>query len=199
MSDVELLVAPCSYQAAKFAVEHWHYTRCMPAGKTVKFGVWENEQFIGVVIFSRGANCNIGSPYKLKQTEVCELTRVALQKHCTPVSKIVAASLRLLRTQNDGIRLIVSYADEQAQQHVGVIYQAMNWVYVGCSKASLGLRLGGKVVHKKTGHSRFGTIRGLPKSDMLWKHKYLYPLDRAMRRQIEPLAQPYPKREHAGD
>jgi len=31
------------------------------------------------------------------------------------------------------------------------------------------------------------------------KHKYLYPLDRAMRRQILPLAQPYPKKEHAGE
>lgn len=26
------------------------------------------------------------------------------------------------------------------------------------------------------------------------KHRYLYPLDRAMRRQIQKLAQPYPKR-----
>ena len=30
--------------------------------------------------------------------------------------------------------------------------------------------------------------------DLLPKHKYLYPLDRAMRRQITPLAKPYPKR-----
>lgn len=27
------------------------------------------------------------------------------------------------------------------------------------------------------------------------KHKYLYPLDKAMRKQIAPLAQPYPKKD----
>ncbi len=30
------------------------------------------------------------------------------------------------------------------------------------------------------------------------KYKYLYPLDRAVRRQIAPLAKPYPKREPCG-
>ena len=34
--------------------------------------------------------------------------------------------------------------------------------------------------------------------DAVTKYKYLYPLDRAMRRQIEPLRKPYPKREPCG-
>lgn len=194
----ELLVAPCSYEAAKYAVEKWHYSRVMPAGKTVKWGVWESGQFIGAVVFSWGANNNIGKPYGLKQIEVCELVRVALKEHAAPVSRIVAGAIERQRKQSPGLRLMVSYADPE-YGHTGGIYQAMNWLYVGHSKPQREtLRLDGTIMHKRTAHSLYGTIKGLEASKVLWKHKYLYPLDRAMRRQIAPLAQPYPKKETCG-
>jgi hypothetical protein len=45
MSDkVDLKVDFCSYEAAKYAVEHWHYSKTMPAGKTVKIGAWEDDK-----------------------------------------------------------------------------------------------------------------------------------------------------------
>lgn len=68
----------CSYQAAKYAVEHWHYSKRMPAGKALHCGVWEDGSFIGVVIFSRGANNHIARPFNLTQTEVVELTRICI-------------------------------------------------------------------------------------------------------------------------
>jgi hypothetical protein len=34
---------------------------------------------------------------------------------------------------------------------------------------------------------------------LLGKHRYLYPLDDAMRKQIAPLSKPYPKRQHADE
>ena len=107
----ELLVAPCSYQAAKYAVEKWHYSGVMPAGKTVKWGVWEDKEFIGAVIFSFGANNHIGSPYGLTQIEVCELVRIALREHETPVSRIAGKAIDCQRKQSPGLRLLVSYAD----------------------------------------------------------------------------------------
>lgn len=198
MSKVELRVDFCSHEAAKYAVEKWHYSKCLPSGKIAKVGVWENDKFIGVVLFSWGANRNIGSPYELQQTEVCELTRVALSIHVSPVSQVVIASIKLLKIQSPGVRLIVSYADP-AQGHVGAVYQAMNWIYEGTSKPQSAVMVGGKIVHKKTVQSKRGTIKGLKMSEVAFKHKYLYPLDRAMRRQIEPLAKPYPKRADVGE
>ena len=197
---MNLLVDWCDYQTAKYAVMRWHYSRAMPAGKLVKLGVWEDERFIGCVLFGRGANNNIGKPYNLDQTKVSELVRIALRAHKTTVSRIGKVALSLLRCNSPGLRLIVSYADPM-QEHVGGIYQAMNWIYVGSSQSQCELLIDGQFMHKRTGNSRYGSIKGVPKSEMLWKHKYLYPFDRAMRRQIESLAQPYPKRElqHAGD
>ena len=191
--SVDLRVDFCSHKAAKYAVEHWHYSKSLPSGKVVKFGVWENDKFIGAVLFSWGANRNIGKPYNVTQMEVCELTRVALDMHSSTVSQIVSISMRNLKKQSPGVRLIVSYADPE-QSHVGIVYQAMNWFYDGKSKPQAAVIVGGKVMHKKTAQGRYGTIKGLVSSGVTFKHKYLYPLDKAMRRQIEPLAKPYPKR-----
>jgi len=92
-----LRVEWCSFAGARYAVTRWHYSRVMPAGKSVKIGAWEDGRFIGAVIFGHGANNNIGSPYGLEQTEVCELVRVALDTHKTPTSRIVAIAMRMLR------------------------------------------------------------------------------------------------------
>ncbi len=202
MSKVDLRVDWCSHEAAKYAVEHWHYSKVMPTAKPVKMGAWENGNFIGAVVFSVGANKNIGSPYGLKQTEVAELVRVSLTNHISAVSQIVSLAIKALRQQSPGLRLLVSYADP-AQDHHGGIYQAMNWVYEGRTKPISVLNINGKLTHKKTASSRYGT-NSAEKLGATWvttvgKHKYLYPLDRAMRRQIEPLAKPYPKRANVGE
>jgi hypothetical protein len=109
-----------THQAAKYAVENWHYSESMPAGKLVKVGAWENGKFIGVVLFGRGANNNIGKPYGLSQTAACELVRIALTKHITPVSKIAAIAMRFLKANSPGLRLIISYADPLQGHHWGI-------------------------------------------------------------------------------
>src|SRR6185312_4060305 len=84
----------CSHAAAKYAVEHWHYSRSLPTPPLVKIGAWEDGAYIGAVIYGRGGNNHLGAPYGLGVTELCELTRIALTAHRTPVSRIAALSLR---------------------------------------------------------------------------------------------------------
>jgi hypothetical protein len=182
-----------THEAAKFACLNWHYSECMPAGKIVKIGVWEDGKFIGVVLFSRGANNNLGSPYQLDQTQVCELTRIAMTRHKTAVSRVMSIAMKFLHKNSPGLRLIVSYADP-LQGHHGGVYQAGGWVYTGASQAQCEVMHNGKVMHKRTANALFGTIKGMQKSPVMWKHKYLMPLDDAMRAKIAPLAKPYPKR-----
>jgi hypothetical protein len=182
-----------THEAAKFAVENWHYSECMPAGKLIKIGAWENGRYIGCVLFGRGANNNLGSPYSLAQIEICELVRIALTKHNTPVTRIVSFALRFLKKQSPGIRLIVSYADPM-QGHHGGVYQGGNWIYVGKSQAQAEVIVNGRIMHKRTANALFGTIKGLQKSPILWKHKYLFPLDEEMRNRLTSLRKPYPKR-----
>ena len=71
-----------------------------------------------------------------------------------PTSQCVAVSLKLLRRQSPGLRLVVSYADA-GQGHVGTIYQATGWLYLGTSDQSY-LRIAGQVVHPRTVYDRYG-------------------------------------------
>lgn len=185
----------CSHEAAKYAVEHWHYSERMPAGKASYVGVWEDGRFIGAVIFSRGANSKLGSPYGLTQTQCCELTRVALGTHQASVSRIVAIALKKLKALSPGLRLVVSFADPE-QGHHGGIYQAMNWVYAGMSHAADEYIVNGKRMHGRSMRSKFGTHIGkswVEKVNGSSKHRYLMPLDGEMRARILPLAKPYPR------
>jgi len=214
MNKADLRLDWCSHEAAKYAVEHWHYSRTMPIGKLVKIGVWENGVFIGAVIFSTGASPQLHKTFSVTRFQVCELVRVALTSHRSAVSRIVSIALMFLRRSCPGLRLVVSFADPEHRHHGG-IYQAGNWVYCGRSSDGLYYRLAdGTVTHNRnlqgpkgfmgkptvaaqaafTKRLRDGIeagsivpIRTAP------KFKYVMPLDAAMRAQIAPLAKPYPK------
>lgn len=199
----------CNHAAAKYAVDHWHYSRSLPTPPLVKIGVWEEGQFIGCVLFSRGAAQHIGKPFGLSQTEICELTRIALDSHRTPVSRIIRVALAFLRDQSSGLRLVVSYADPK-QGHHGGIYQATNWVYLGRSPDTVeflapdGKQWHGRMVSATGRKQVYGQSRAVWRRDQCkpvtvpGKHKYVMPLDDAMRQQIALLAKPYPKRPRAG-
>ena len=96
----------CSYDAAKYACQKWHYSRCIPAGKLAKIGVWENDIFIGAIIYGRGATSALVKQYGLKMNEGCELVRIALNNHKTEVSRLIAISIKLLKRQFPGLHLI---------------------------------------------------------------------------------------------
>jgi hypothetical protein len=189
----QLKIDWATHEAAKYACSNWHYSKCMPVGKLVKIGAWESNKFIGVVLFGRGANNNMLKPFGIEQDQGCELVRIALTTHETPVSRIVAQAMRFLKRQSQGLRMIVSYADPEAGHHGG-IYQAGNWLYTGPSGEAVKVFYKGKWSHKKTVDDAGVSQANLPKKKVQGKHRYLMPLDDAMRAQIAPLAKPYPKR-----
>lgn len=200
-SRPELRLDWCTYEAAKYAVENWHYSQTMPIGKLVKIGVWEGDEFVGCVVFGRGASPQIGTPYKLRQTEICELVRVAIKSHSWPVSRILSIALKMLLRSMPGIRMVVSFADPQHGHHGGV-YQANGWVYAGASTPKPLLVLSnGDTRHNRLymGKNKQPIPRGAKWSQSTAKHRYLMPLDDEIRKRIEPLRKPYPKRVRSED
>lgn len=199
----------CSHQAAEFACKHWHYSKTIPCGKLVKFGVWEDEKFIGAIIYGRGATPQIGSPYGLLQTQICELVKIALTNHKTPVSKMIGISLKLLRKQNSGLKMVVSFADG-SQNHHGGIYQASNWIYCGGAETHKYIVLG-KEHHPKTLHAKYGiggqsipwlrshVDKNAQRIKSGFKHRYLYPFCELTKNKILKLSKPYPKRGRSVD
>ncbi len=200
----ELHLDWCSQKAARHAVMRWHYSRKMPASKLVRVGVWEENRFRGAILYGVGANRHLARPFRLEKTQACELVRVALapgREH--PTSKCVALSLRLLRHQSPGLRLVVSYAD-LGREHLGTIYQAGNWLYLGPSNQCY-LRVLGEIVHPRSLYDRYGaggqSLGWLqshvdPRAErvpMAPKLKYVYPFHKKLRRELAKNSHPYPK------
>lgn len=210
MSKSDLKIDWATHEAAKYACENWHYSGTHPATITKPFrvGAWEGGTFIGVVVFTCGVGQSLNAPYGIGRQEICELQRVALKKHANPVSRIVAIALRFLKQSNPSMRLVVSFADTY-QGHHGGIYQAGNWIYAGMTDLSVayfdkdGRQVHPRNVGKVTGNDKYG-VKKYAKSSLREekrpaKHKYLMPLDDAMRKQIEALRKPYPKRVTSAD
>lgn len=195
---MSFIVRKCSDKAARYACEHFHYSRSLPMSKRACYGVWEGK-FIGSIIFAHGANHRLGSPFGLSNLECCELVRVALSKHQAPVSQILSVAVRLLKRDSPGVRLIVSYADQQ-QGHIGTIYQAAGWNYLGETSAGFAWVVHGRIFHKRafTGKNYGGPVKRIPtgavKIRTKPKHRYARALDRETQRVIDGMSSAYPKR-----
>jgi hypothetical protein len=197
-------VAPISMRSARYAVEQWHYSHALPASPGQAVGVWEDERYRGAVIVGRGANRHAAAWFEVHRFQCAELVRVAFECHDRPVSQLVPPALRLIVSHAPALRVLVSFADP-TQGHVGGIYQAMNWTYLGVATPGRGWRQRstGKVLHNRVVSESgwvqvYGRrVRGVRQDecDMIelpGKHRYAWPLDRPMRRQLAAMAQPYP-------
>jgi len=196
---VSLKLDWATYESAKYACENWHYSCCMPAGKTVKIGVWEFNKFIGCIIYSYGANNNAAKGFGLSQSEVCELTRVALNKHKATVSKMLSISLSILKKENKGLKLVFSYSDKTNRGHHGGIYQANGWLYLGersTSNKGAYYYIRGKKIHGRSARAKYGSSENFPKpwhdAPSETKHLYVKILDNSYNLKIVSVS--YPKR-----
>lgn len=205
-------LAVANRKAIEYACLHFHYAKRVPQN-TFGINVYNDKnEWCGVVLYGLGATLNIGRPYGLFMGECVELVRVALNGKQEHTSQVVSASLKFLKKHCPCVRLVVSYADCD-QNHLGTIYQATNWVYVGTTMKDT--KDGSWLIHGKRVHSRTishwvqnrGGLKGLSREQFIHryydkdavecttkgKRKYLMPLDKRLRKKIQCLAKPYPK------
>lgn len=199
-------------KAIRYACLNFHYAKAVPVN-VIGYNVYNDaDEWCGCILYGSGANNDIGTPYNLPQGGALELVRVALngKQECT--TQAVAASLKLLKQDRPLCRLVVSYADCD-QNHLGTIYQATNWLYVGTmlqNKTDSSWIINGKRYHGRIISDwvkEHGGLKGLTREQFLRKYydknakayvtkgkrKYLMPLDKKMRKQLLPLSKPYPK------
>jgi len=201
-------ITRASFEAARYACLHFHYAKAVPVCQFV-YNIWTDAgEWCGVIIYGSGATIHIADPYDKWQGQVVELERVALngkQGH-GQTSTAVAMTLKALKKEAPWIDLVVSYADLD-QNHAGTLYQATNWIYEGLKNKD---SRGAFIIHGKKTHPKTVGSRGW-KQSLLWlrehvdpnaeefitkgKHKYLYPMNKTMRKRVEILAEPYPKKE----
>lgn len=201
-----------SNKAIKYACMNFHYAKAVPVN-TFGYSVFnDNNEWCGVILYGTGANNNLATEYNLKQGNVLELVRMALNGKHESTSKALAISLKLIKNKIPLCKLIISYADKD-QNHKGIIYQATNWYYVGTSMQNTtdsswiikGKRYHGRVISDWV--KQKGGLNGLTRKEFLKKYydkdaieyvtrgkiKYIYPLDKTLIPLCKSLSKPYPK------
>ena len=196
-----LLTIPAT--VARGVIVKHHYSHAWPTGNFLSMGVFLDSTLIGVVTFGHPANKNNAASVGLKGRELAELTRLWIADHAPKFveSRAIATCLRILR--RDSIcRAVISYADPM-HGHVGTVYQASNWLYLGQMQSSSMLKFSSGLMHKRAAFDRFGTDRPsrLRTVDPLvcyvevpGKHKYIYAVDPQLLPALRQLAKPYPKK-----
>lgn len=196
-------IEKASGPAIRYACRYYHYSKKVPQIR-LGYSVFNDvDEWCGVVLFSNGANPRIASEFGLVQGQAVELVRMALNGKQSFTSQVLAMALKQLRKDAPAVKVIVSYADRN-QDHIGTIYQATNWLYLGeCSK-EMGIMLNGKIVHrrsvgKKYGKSGINFLRENIDPDAevingLTKIKYVYPIDKRIAKVLKSKSKPYPKK-----
>tara|TARA_R110002126_G_scaffold116368_2_gene255755 strand:+ start:431 stop:1000 length:570 start_codon:yes stop_codon:yes gene_type:complete len=141
-----------------------HYLHRVPS-ISFTYGLFLDGELTGVITYGSPASPHLcrgicGETFK---RNVIELNRLVLDNNQkNEASFLIANSLKLLPKP----KIVVSYADT-AQNHKGVVYQATNWLYTGCSKPRTDIRAeGGK-------HPRHHAGNKLDRVFRSGKHRYV--------------------------
>ena len=159
----KIVVKRITCKEARPYIATFHYSKTMPdSSKFIYAGFYEN-RIIGIIVFGMGTSkAQFTSVYpKIKQGEYCELTRLWVLNNMpkNTESKIISKALKLLPNE---IKLVVSFADD-SKKHVGTIYQATNWFYLGKNK-------GGKMLLCEDGITKHVRLIGMYRE----RHPELY-------------------------
>lgn len=193
-----------TYKAMKYACMNFHYAKAVPQAP-IGYNIYEDGIWCGCVLFARGASPSIGNEFGLNQGEFVELVRVALNGKQSYTSQAITKALKQMKKESPTVKMVFSFAD-QNQSHLGTIYQATNWIYVGEGGDMRLIYVNGKLTHNKTLNYECKRT-GLIISEDSWKllhpdieilpakpkYKYLFFFDKKLKKKYQHLALPYPK------
>ena len=201
----DIRVKPIPFSVAREIVKREHYLHSMPGGTCLAFGSFIGQRLLGVATFGSGPMLAHSLVDGASPKECMTLTRLWLSDEIPTngESRFLGVVIRAIK-KNTSVKFLVSYADP-AQGHLGIIYQATNWLYTGLSSAMPLYDLGdGKPRHSRSLSHAFGThsVRHFKKhgADIVLisqaaKYRYIYLLDKESRGRLKVAVLPYPKQE----
>lgn len=200
-----LEVKPVMPKIVQAIMEEKHYLHSMPAASRMCFGVYLDDELNGAVVFTAGPRHGHRLLDAAKPQEIAVLARLWLSDDlpANSESRVIGIVLRYLRRHTKW-KLILSYADPTAG-HIGTIYQATGWQYLGMTEANSYVGLAdGKAHHPRSVYEAFGSnnIRHLRATGIaatripaIGKHRYVCVLDPRWRWRLRPKIQAYPRKE----
>lgn len=203
-------VREVSLSTVRNFIETNHYSKSVNGCKvSICVGLFKNENLVGAVLFG-ALSTTAWKKYASSESDVVELRRLVCVDDCpkNTESFLIAKSIRLIKKMTS-YKIVVSYADP-FHGHIGTIYQAANWSYMGETSPDVLLRTeSGKTYHSRAMRTTYngklkpfaaalkemyasGTLEVIP---VPGKHIYIYNLVGKQER----TGLPYPKGDDAKD
>ena len=156
------------------------------------YGLFDSGDLVGIISYGSPASPSLckGIAGEKNKKLVIELNRLVLKHNKkNEASMLIGASFKLLPKP----RIIVSYADTQ-QDHLGVVYQATNFLFTGTSKPRTDM------AGKDGKHSRHHLGDRTKRVFRSAKHRYVYLLGnkkdkKILKNELRYEVKPYPKKE----
>lgn len=161
-----------------------HYAKRIPS-ISYAFGLFETDELIGIVTYGTPPSAPmkkglLGIDYSKK---VIELNRLCLKyNRKNEASFLISKSLKMI----EGQKAIISFADTE-QGHLGIVYQAANFIYCGLSAKRTNWQVKGKEhLHSFTIADEFRGVKNRAKAirekygddfslkERSRKHRYVY-------------------------
>lgn len=172
------IIKPITYKQAMGIVIKNHYLH-RKAPCSFSFGLFDGNDIKGVICYGTPSSASLrsGIAGAINASNVIELTRLWV---CDEVPKngesyLIGNTLKLVDKE-----IIVSYA-EINQGHLGIVYQATNWLYTGLSAKRTNWTVSGIDLHCQTLADKYTSkeIRELYGDrfslvDRPRKHRYIY-------------------------
>jgi hypothetical protein len=195
-----------TYQEAMDIVVANHYLH-RKAPCSFAFGLFENEtnEIAGVIVYGTPSSSTLraGLCGVEEKNNVIELTRLWIKDGTPKNTESFLIGNTLSRVNKE---IIVSYAEIQ-QGHLGIVYQATNWIYTGLSAKRTNWQIEGINKHSQTIADKHTSAQlreiygeGFKLVDRPRKHRYIFFNTKSKKRKKELLSklkyeiQPYPKR-----
>jgi hypothetical protein len=163
-------------ETEKFILEI-HYAKRYPS-ISYAYGLHRGNELIGVITYGSPPSPSlcVGIAGEKNKGCVIELNRLVLKyNEKNQASILISSSFKLLPQP----KIIVSYADTE-QSHIGVVYQATNFMYTGLSDKRTEWRKIGTNLHSKTVCEMYSLDERKNKTDEFEvidrprKHRYVY-------------------------
>jgi len=199
-------VLKISSKVGKEFIKEHHYSHGCHNGPTC-YGLFEEKKLVGVLAFATPCSENVrGSIFGSSHVDkVTELHRLVLFDYCPKNSEswFISRCLKLLKKDKPRICAVISFADT-TEGHLGIIYQATNFLYYGMSsKAKFYIDGDGRLRHPRQCGVNIkkdeATRRGWKSTYREAKHRYVILLPDSKKQKKELISMlkidisPYPK------
>lgn len=155
----QIKIKQISNTEAKKFMKKYHYTKSCPKA-TISLAFYYKDKICTMIVYGQPSNYNLAKSIWEggNEQECLELLRLFSFDWCPKniESYCISQSIKYLKQYYPQYKVLVSYADASVG-HIGYIYQASNWLYVGKSSPEPEIFIDGIRRHRRDLYDKYGT------------------------------------------